>query len=87
MNIVPTRLQEVVNGVDRNRSLYIGIAAGVAALWSIYRLFWAVYVATTLSSFGISPASLSFSFVLWGAVGVVAAVVSAAFLLRYTKQP
>ena len=87
MNIVPTRIQEQVNRVDRTRSLAIGIAAGLTALWSIYRLFWLVYTATTLSSFGISSASLIFPFVLWGVIGVIAAFASIAFLVRYSKQP
>jgi predicted peptidase len=87
MNIVPARIQEQVNRVDRTRALVIGISAGVTALWSIYRLFWLVYTATTLSSVGYSPVSLVFPFVLWGAVGVAAGFVAVAFLLRYAKQP
>ena len=87
MNIVPTRIQEQVNRVDRTRSLAIGIGAGLTALWSIYRLFWLLYTATTLSSVGISSAALIFPFVLWGVIGVAAAFVSIAFLIRYNKQP
>jgi hypothetical protein len=86
MNIVPARIQEQVNRVDRTRALVIGISAGVTALWSIYRLFWLIYTATTLSSVGYSPVSLVFPFVLWGAVGVAAGFVAIAFLLRYAKQ-
>ena len=33
------------------------------------------------------PVSLVVPFVLWSAVGVVAAFVSVAFLMRYSKQP
>jgi hypothetical protein len=87
MNIVPTRLQEQVNRVDRNRSLIIGISAGLTALWSIYRLFWLLYAATTLSHVGFSPVSLIFPFVLWGIIGVAAGFVALAFLVRYAKQP
>jgi hypothetical protein len=87
MNLVPTRIQEQAGRVDRNYSLVIGLFAGLTALWSVYRLFWLLYSATVLSSFGLSTASLLFSFVLWGVIGVVAGVVSAAFLLRYAKQP
>jgi hypothetical protein len=87
MNIVPTRIQEQINRVDRTRSLAIGISAGLAALWCLYRLFWLVYTAATLSSVGWSPVSLVFPFVLWGVIGVAAVIVSAAFLLRYSKQP
>ena len=87
MNIVPTRIQEQINRVDRTRSLVIGISAGLTALWCIYRLFWLFYTATMLSSVGWSPVSLVFPFVLWGVIGVVAAFVAIAFLARYAKQP
>ncbi len=87
MNIVPTRVQEQVSRVDRTRALWIGISAGVTALWSIYRLFWLFYAAATLSSFGYSGVSLVFPLVLWGAIAVAAGFVSVAFLVRYSKQP
>jgi predicted peptidase len=87
MNIVPTRIQEQINHVDRTRSLVIGISAGVTALWCIYRLFWTFYLAATLSSVGWSPVSLVFPFVLWGVIGVVAVIPAIAFLTRYAKQP
>jgi hypothetical protein len=87
MNIVPTRVEEQINRVDRTRSLVIGISAGVTALWCIYRLFWLLYTATALSSVGWSPVSLVFPFVLWGGIGVVAGFVAIAFLVRYSKQP
>jgi predicted peptidase len=87
MNIVPTRIQEQINRVDRTRSLVIGISAGLTALWCIYRLFWLFYTATMLSSVGWSPVSLVFPFVLWCVIGVVAAFMAVAFLARYAKQP
>jgi hypothetical protein len=87
MNIVPTRIQEQISQVDRTYSLVIGISAGVAALWSIYRVFWLFYTAATFSSVGWSPVSLVFPLVLWGTFAVGAGFVSAAFLLRYSKQP
>ena len=87
MNIVPTRIQEQISQVDRTYSLVIGISAGIAALWSIYRVFWLFYTAATFSSVGWSPVSLVFPLVLWGAFAVGAGFVSAAFLLRYAKQP
>lgn len=87
MNIVPTRIQEQIGQVDRTYSLVIGISAGIAALWSIYRVFWLLYTAATFSSVGWSPASLVFPLVLWGAFSVGAGFVAAAFLLRYAKQP
>ena len=87
MNIVPTRIQDQINRVDRTRSLVFGISAGITALWCIYRLIWLVYTATVLSGVGWSPVSLVFPFVLWGAIGVAAAVAAIAFLTRYAKQP
>ena len=86
MNIVPTRIQEQVNRVERTPSLVIGISAGLTALWSVYRLFWLLYTATVLSNVGWSPVSLVFPFVLWGVIGVAAAIVSVAFLTRYAKE-
>jgi hypothetical protein len=87
MNIVPTRIQEQIGRVDRNYALYIGISAGITALWSIYRVFWLVYTAATFSSVGWSPVSLVFPLVFWAGVAVGTGFVSAAFLLRYAKQP
>ncbi|MDT5354308.1 MAG: hypothetical protein QOJ56_2840 [Mycobacterium sp.] len=35
MKIVPTRIEQQINRVDRTRSLMIGISCGLLALWSI----------------------------------------------------
>lgn len=86
MAIIPARIQEHINGVDRNRSLLFGVSAGLTALWSLYRVFWLLYSATVLSGVGVSSASLIFSGVFWGAVAVAAAVVAIAFLSRYAKD-
>jgi hypothetical protein len=40
MNIVPTSIQEQINRVDRQRSLYIGISTGLLAVWSLFRVIW-----------------------------------------------
>jgi hypothetical protein len=87
MGIVPAQLEEQINRMDRNRSLLIGISTGVTALFCAYRVIWAIYVASVLSSVGFSAASLIFPVVLWGVIGVVAGVASVAFLMRYAKQP
>ena len=87
MSIIPTRVQEQVSRVDRTLSLYIGIAAGITALWSLYRVFWLLYAAATLSSVGYTGVSLAFPLMLWGAIAVLAGAVAAVFLLRYSKQP
>lgn len=86
MNIIPTRVQEQVDRVERTPSLVLGIFAGMTALWSLYRVFWLLYSASVLSGVGFSAASLIFSAVIWVAVGGGATVVSAAFLIRYSKQ-
>ena len=85
MKIVPARLEEQINRVDRNQSLAIGIASSVTALWCAYRLIWLFYTAVTFSSVGFSAVSLVFPLVLWGAIGVVAAVSAVGFLTRYAK--
>jgi hypothetical protein len=87
MNIVPTRVQEHVNRVDRTPSLVIGISSAITALFSLYQLFWLLYTATVLSSVGWSPVSVVFPLLLWGVVGVVSVIAAVAFLTRYTKQP
>jgi hypothetical protein len=86
ISIVPARIQEQVDRVERTPSLVLGIFAGLTALWSLYRVFWLLYSASVFSGVGISAASLIFSAVIWVAVGIGAAVVSAAFLIRYHKQ-
>jgi len=85
MKIVPTRIEEQINRVDRTRSLAIGITTGLTALWCAYRLIWVLYTAITFSSVGWSPISLVFPLVLWGLIGVVAAMAAIGFLTRYTK--
>jgi len=85
MKILPTRIEEQINRVDRNQSLAIGIASSVTALWCAYRLIWLFYTAVTFSSVGWSPVSLVFPLVLWGVIGVIAAVSAVGFLTRYAK--
>jgi hypothetical protein len=85
MKIVPTRVEEQINRVDPKKSLGIGIASGITALWCVYRLIWLLYAAVTFSSVGWSPVALVFPFVLWALIGVVAAVASLGFLTRYAK--
>jgi hypothetical protein len=87
VNIVPTRIQEQINRVDRTQSLWFGISASIIALWCVYRIFWLIYTAAAFSSVGWSPVSLVFPFVLWGAIGIVAGFAALAFLTRYAKQP
>ncbi len=82
MKIVPTGIEEQINRVDRQRSLYIGISAGLVALWSVFRLFWTLYIGMT---FGWFLGSMIFQLVLWGVIGTVAAVAAVGFLTRYNR--
>ncbi|MBW0015205.1 hypothetical protein [Mycobacterium sp.] len=82
MKLVPTPIEEQINRVDRQRSLYIGIAAGLIALWSVYRLIWALYIGMT---FGWLFGSMVFSIVLWGVIGAVAGFAAVGFLTRYQR--
>lgn len=82
MKIVPTSIEEQINRVDRQRSLYIGIGAAVIAAWSVFRLLWLLYIAAT---FGVFFGALVFQFVLWGVIGAAAAVAAAGFLIRYHR--
>lgn len=86
MNALLARIQDQVTRVDRTRSLIFGISAGVTALWAAYRVFWLLYSASVLSGVGLSSATLVFSLVLWTVVGLVAAAVATAFLIRYAKH-
>lgn len=82
MKIVPASIEEQINRVDRQRSLYIGISAAVLALWSVFRLIWVLYLGMT---FGWFFGSMVFQLVLWGVIGAAAAIVATGFLTRYTK--
>ncbi|EFG79071.1 hypothetical protein A5675_09455 [Mycobacterium malmoense] len=82
MKIVPASIEEQINRVDRQRSLYIGLSAGAVALWSAFRLIWALYIGMT---FGWLFGSMVFQLVLWGVIGAVAAVAAFGFLTRYAK--
>ena len=84
MKILPPNIEEKIDGVDRNRSLMIGISAGLLAFWCIYRVLWSIYLSVTYDFlFG----SLVFSIVLWGVIGVAAAIAATGFLTRYAKRP
>jgi hypothetical protein len=82
MKIVPTSIEEQINRVDRQRSLYFGISAGLVALWSVYRLFWMLYIGMT---FGWFLGAMVFQLVLWGVIGTVAAIAAVGFLTRYSR--
>ena len=82
MNIVPSSIQEQINRVDRQRSLYVGISTGLVAVWSFFRLIWMLYIGMT---FGWYFGAMAFQIVLWGVIGTAAAITSVGFLTRYNK--
>jgi hypothetical protein len=82
MKLVPASIEEQINRVDRQRSLYFGISAGLVAAWSAIRLIWVLYVGLT---FGWFFGSMAFQLVLWGAIGAVAGIAAVGFLTRYSK--
>jgi hypothetical protein len=84
MKVLPPSIEEHIDGVDRNRSLIIGISAGLVAFWCIYRVLWSIYLSV---AYDFLFGSLAFSIVLWGAIGVVAAIAATGFLTRYAKRP
>ncbi len=84
MKILPPNIEEHIDGVDRNRSLIIGISTGLLAFWCLYRVLWSIYLSLTYDFlFG----SLVFSIVLWGVIGVAATIAATSFLTRYAKRP
>jgi hypothetical protein len=84
MKILPANIEEQIDGIDRNRSLIIGISTGLLAFWCLYRVLWSIYLSVTYDFlFG----SLVFSIVLWGVIGAVATIAATAFLTRYAKRP
>jgi hypothetical protein len=84
MKILPANIEEQIDGIDRNRSLIIGISTGLLAFWCLYRVLWSIYLSVTYDfMFG----SLVFSIVLWGVIGAVATIAATAFLTRYAKRP
>ena len=84
MKILPPSIEEHIDRVDRNRSLIIGISAGLVAFWCIYRVLWSIYFSV---AYDFLFGSLVFSIVLWGVIGVVAAIAATGFLTRYAKRP
>jgi inner membrane protein involved in colicin E2 resistance len=84
MKLIPANIEEQIDRVDRSRSLIIGISTGLLALWCVYRVLWSVYL---MATYDFMFGSLLFSVVLWGVVGVVAAIAAVGFLTRYARRP
>lgn len=84
MNIVPAGIEQHINRVDRQRSLWIGISLAVLAAGSFFRLLWMLYLSMT---FGWFVGSMAFNIVFTLVVGAAAAVGAAGFLNRYYRGP
>jgi hypothetical protein len=87
MSNILTRVQEAANNVDRTRALVMGILTGLAAFFALWKIFWAVFAAATLTGFGYSPFWLILSVAWWGAIAALGVLWSVAFLRRYSTQP
>lgn len=84
MKILPANIEQHIDRVDRQRSLAIAISSALLAFWSLYRVAWSLYLALTYNFvFG----SLIFPIILWGVIGVTAAISAIAFFTRYSKAP
>jgi inner membrane protein involved in colicin E2 resistance len=84
MKIVPRRVEEHIDRVDRRRSLTIGISCGLLAFWSLYRVMWSIYFSMT---YRFLLGSLVFQLVVWSVIGGVAAIAATGFLSRYARAP
>lgn len=82
MNIVPASIEQQINRVDRQRSLWIGVSLAVLAAGSFFRLIWMLYVSMT---FGFFAGAMAFNIIFTLAVGGAAAVGAIGFLNRYYK--
>jgi hypothetical protein len=87
MKIVPARVEQQINRVDRTPSLVIGIICAVAAAWCLMVLLQLMSLLMMFQSFGWLFTSLAPQFLLYGAVGGVAAIAAIGFLTRYAKRP
>ncbi|GFG50355.1 hypothetical protein CQY20_28915 [Mycolicibacterium agri] len=87
MSIIPARVHESVQRVDRTYSLVTGIMAGIAAVVALWKIFWLVFTAATLPILGYSGLWLAISLAWWAAIAVLGAFWAVVFLQRYTKQP
>ncbi|MDT5139868.1 MAG: hypothetical protein QOD58_4130 [Mycobacterium sp.] len=82
MNIVPASIEQQINRVDRQRSLWIGISLAVLAAGSFFRLLWMLYISMT---FGWFAGGMAVNVVFSAVFGVAAAIGAIGFLTRYYK--
>ena len=82
MKIVPTAIAQQIDRVDRRHSLAIGISTGLLAFWCAYRVVWSLYLALT---YDVVAGALVLPIIVWGAIGVAAAITSIGFVTRHRK--
>ena len=80
MNIVPASIEQQINRVDPQRSLWIGISLAVLAAGSFFRVLWMLYVSMT---FGWFAGAMAFNVVFTLVIGAAATVGAIGFLNRY----
>jgi hypothetical protein len=87
MNIVPTRVEQQINRVDRTPSLVIGIICAAIAAWCLISFVQLVSVMMMFSSIGWFFGSIVPQFLLYGLIGAAAVIGAVGFLTRYSKRP
>lgn len=87
MSNILAKMAQGASSMDRTRALIYGILTGVAAFFALWKIFWAVFGAATLSGFGYSPFWLILSIVWWGAIAALGVTWSVVFLRRYSNEP
>ncbi|MEZ0051491.1 hypothetical protein ABIA30_002499 [Mycobacterium sp. MAA66] len=84
MKIVPAVLEQHINRFDRQQSRIIAISSGLLALWSAYRVAWALYLSV---AYDFLFGTLVIQVAIWGVIGAVAAISAFAFYTHSTKAP
>ena len=87
MNIVPTKVEQQINRVDRTPSLVIGIICVIVAVWCLISLVQLISVLMMFASIGLFFGSLLPQLLLYGVLGAVAVIGATGFLTRYAKRP
>ena len=91
MNIVPAKVEQQINRVDRTPSLVIWIVCAVIAAWCLIMLLQFISKLMSVVSrptlFGSVLGSLFPQLLLYGAVGFVAVIAATGFITRYAKRP
>lgn len=84
MKILPAAIEQHVNRFDRQQSRIVAIGSGLLALWSAYRVFWALYLTF---AYDFLFGTLVFQVAIWGVIGTVAGIAAFAFYRHSTTAP